>query len=163
MSHELISKLERLKRGGKIKQYGIATGNRASAKILHHNPDFKGVVQSEYGQNMDDWLTQNKVLFVHSLFNNAQFHALLNSISNDRESTESIVNALADLGIACDIKQLPALLALHQCLTTYAPEKIIFSSSKLDHIEQVVAAQANIEDHKNIHHLTNRLPFQNVY
>ncbi len=154
ISHELIAKLESLKKAGKLKEYGIATGNHVSSNILHNYPDFKGIIQSPYQPSMNKWLPKQRALFLHSVFNNSQFRDLISSTVLNHSL---LADALNELAIPISVEALPVLISMHRTMRMYSPEKLIFSSSKLEHVEQVVSSSTCLNFHQSIDKLIDHL------
>lgn len=138
VSEALLASLNKLVRSGKIGSYGIATSLNETSKILNAHPEFDGVVQAGFSTNLIENAGKSIAsLFVHSAFRNEMFLQLCQLSDAQPNIIESM---LQTLNLHNGLDNPPISICLNAALHDPAIGKLIFSSTKPEHIEQTVRA-----------------------
>lgn len=145
VSEELIDKLNSLVRAGKIKEYGLASGRHTSKSVVAAYPNFSGVIQTNHCFDyLDDSLNRANNLFVHSVFNQIFYHKIQKVVESN---PEYIASLLERIRLSTDIEYAAQSICLNAALHYQACSKVVFSTSKTDHILANINHVSNTFNH----------------
>lgn len=132
VGEELLDKLSSLVKDGKIKEYGLASGRHTSQSVIAAYPNFSGVIQTNHCfDHLDDGLNRAGNLFVHSIFNQPFYHEIQRVAETN---PEYVARSLERIGLSTDIEYAAQSMCLNAALHYEACSKVVFSTSKVDHI-----------------------------